>query len=393
MPAHFKNHANARTVLIVMGLVLPLLVHAPPARAQQDSNTAVQSSWVAGLKQMTAQMGAILVQQMGVLGTMYDGQSSNAAILAQQKLAAQAYATYTPGETLCRIGTITRSLASSDQARGQTTSAVHQILLNRETHNTVQGQPYADYTQIGTLKQYAKTYCNPGDNDGMTVACPKTGAIYGPARFNRDIDFTRLVIMPRTLNLNFSDGTLTPDEQDVLAFTANLSAFQPLPSLSSGMTTLNTSPAVLNHIQTMRSLTASRGAVRASVANVVAQKSPGGPGSSLFMANILREMGMSDAEAARFLTGAAAAPSYDAQMEILTKKIYQNPNFYTNLVDKPDGVARTQASLAAIKLMQGRDLVESSYRRELLLAQLLESRLKDEETALVNDRLTRARTR
>ncbi|MGH1456391.1 MAG: hypothetical protein ACRBDI_06390 [Alphaproteobacteria bacterium] len=69
-------------------------------------------------------------------------------------------------------------------------------------------------------------------------------------------------------------------------------------------------------------------------------------------------------------------PSYYAQMEVLTKKIYQNPNFYTNLYDKPANVERIGASIDAITLMNQRDRFESMLRQEMLSAVLVEEALK-----------------
>ena len=65
-------------------------------------------------------------------------------------------------------------------------------------------------------------------------------------------------------------------------------------------------------------------------------------------------------------------PSYYAQMEMLTKKIYQNPNFYTNLYDKPANVARKNAAMHAIGLMQKFDLFNSYLRTEASLSVILE---------------------
>jgi len=65
-------------------------------------------------------------------------------------------------------------------------------------------------------------------------------------------------------------------------------------------------------------------------------------------------------------------PSYYAQMEILTKKLYQNPNFYTNLYDTPANVERKTVALQAIKLMQKFDMLKSHLRGEANVSILLE---------------------
>jgi hypothetical protein len=64
-------------------------------------------------------------------------------------------------------------------------------------------------------------------------------------------------------------------------------------------------------------------------------------------------------------------------MEVLTKKMYQNPTFYTNLIDKPANIKRMRAAMRAIKLMQDRDIASAIQRREMLMSMMLELRLRE----------------
>ena len=59
-------------------------------------------------------------------------------------------------------------------------------------------------------------------------------------------------------------------------------------------------------------------------------------------------------------------------MEILTKKAYQDPRFYTNLYDKPANVERKGAAIQAIGLIQKFDMLKSYLRTEASLSILLE---------------------
>ena len=70
-------------------------------------------------------------------------------------------------------------------------------------------------------------------------------------------------------------------------------------------------------------------------------------------------------------------PSYDAQMEILTKRLYQDPSFYVNLMDTPANVERQYAALQAFGLMQRRDIFETVLRSEMLLSTILEIEISD----------------
>ena len=65
-------------------------------------------------------------------------------------------------------------------------------------------------------------------------------------------------------------------------------------------------------------------------------------------------------------------------MEVLTKKLYQNPVFFTELYDKPVNVLRKRAAIRAIGLMQDRDLYNSLLRSEAVLSVALETMLTEE---------------
>jgi hypothetical protein len=97
---------------------------------------------------------------------------------------------------------------------------------------------------------------------------------------------------------------------------------------------------------------------------------------------ILRQLGVSSAEARTIL---GEYPSYHAVMELLTKKIYQDPNFYTNLYDKPANVDRIGASMRAIGVMQDMDMFRSRLRNEMFLSQVLELEVDAEQVRVQNN--------
>ena len=72
-------------------------------------------------------------------------------------------------------------------------------------------------------------------------------------------------------------------------------------------------------------------------------------------------------------------------MEVLTKMIYQNPNFYTELLDKPANVALKEVALQAADLMQKRDTYRSLLRSEAIIATMLETALMEEQDYFVNN--------
>jgi hypothetical protein len=73
-------------------------------------------------------------------------------------------------------------------------------------------------------------------------------------------------------------------------------------------------------------------------------------------------------------------------MDILTKKMYQRPEFYTDLYDTPTNVDRKGVSLQAIGLMQDFDTLKSYLRQEMILAVLVEMELMREQS-IIEDNL------
>jgi hypothetical protein len=69
-------------------------------------------------------------------------------------------------------------------------------------------------------------------------------------------------------------------------------------------------------------------------------------------------------------------------MEVLTKKLYQHPAFYSDLYDKPANVLRKDVAIQAAELMQKRDIYRSFLRSEITLATMLETALLSEQEAL-----------
>jgi hypothetical protein len=93
-------------------------------------------------------------------------------------------------------------------------------------------------------------------------------------------------------------------------------------------------------------------------------------------------LGVPDADVDAFM---GQNPSYYAQMEVLTHKIFENEGFFTNLYTTPANVARIGVALQALKLMQDRDRFESSLRREMLLSQILELQIRERQGRVLSD--------
>ncbi|MGH1403887.1 MAG: hypothetical protein ACRBDL_06555 [Alphaproteobacteria bacterium] len=258
-------------------------------------------------------------------------------------------------------------------------------------------------------------------------------------RMNQDVDYARTLAIPLTLDVDFSDratgatanNDITNDEEAVVALAKHLY----MPNVFSTVTEdkvikdprihynsrsfaakMNVAHSSFLHIVGMKS-SAPEGNTTTTTATSPAPTPELGPASVsnrrdrpfaydldgngtidageyverpvrpldedsgwAYMKALFREFGMTDDDGDGNLTNEiddilGVRPSYYAQMEVLTKKIYQSPDFYTNLYDKPANVERIGASIDAITLMNQRDRFESMLRREMLTSLLLEEEL------------------
>lgn len=363
-----------------------------------SSAAAVQARYTRALAMMTEQLSAVMMQQTAIIGAFFDAKFQLESQRKTQELMARAHKDYHPSEQICRFGTFVKSLAHSERAFELDMRALNRALLNQSLgvqHDSSTEGPRSEF--LTRIEQFRTKYCNPRDNnDGLDLMCP---ALVGatPAqreRFNKDIDYFRTIDSRLTLDANFADNTITNEEEDVFALAQNLY----FPDAFEGIEYEDVGESVSSHYNS-RSFASKIAAAHNSFVNIVGMKTSAPAGQATpavgawppnivpppvvtytedtgwtFMKAFLREFGtLTDPEIHAYL---GERPSYYAQMEVLTKKIYQSPNFFTNLYDKPVNVDRMGAAIDAIALMNMRDRFDSSLRREMLTALLVEQTLQ-----------------
>lgn len=336
-------------------------------------NTFWANNFLPGMRRFTDQFTQTMMLHARMVGGFIDGQNFVRSQLAMQEMAAEAVNTYTPSESVCQFGTLSRSLAAT-----QAKSRQVQLLMAERSQARELGKhgssgangPQEDL--IGRLKQYQETFCDVQDNNGALKSLCLNG---GPdTAHNMDIDFTRAIDTRPTLNVDFtSAGAPTADERNVLAMANNLYAHE----LFNRFSTDKLKDPYANQdnrtvYMDLRAVTAKRSVAEHSFNTLVAMKAAGTPASRQYVLKVLQNLGMSNTDAERFFGGAETPPSYSAQMEILTKKLYQDPAFYVNLMDKPANVQRQYAALQSFGLMQQRDVFETILRSEMLLSLIVE---------------------
>ncbi len=362
-----------------------------------DRITAQNENIVTNLVEPLLMMAEEIVHSMmgnaGQIGRYFDSKEQLEAQRDMQALKAQAVKDYHPSDLMCRFGTFSRSLAKSEQKSISDKIALNKALSdsshNKEGGETMGGPVTSTKTR---LKQYREVYCDPHDHNAQLFllcehdqdknfgnstpgnAPPEGLGAQFNLRVNKDIDIARTLEYPLTLNIAFDDGEFTPDEEDVVALGRNL-------YWSNAVTDLEQAKFRTNafNFQEVRRLIALNNVAHHSYANIVAlkaespQPAEGAMPGWAYMKTMLRELGMTDQDI-EYMVG--ENPSYYAQMDILTKKIYQNPDFYTNLYDKPTNIDRIMATLDAISLMQQRDHYNASLRREMVSSAMITEALQ-----------------
>lgn len=369
----------------------PLSVCDAGRMAAQIQN--IVDNYVHALMLMTEQLSAIMLQQVQIIGSFFDAKMQLETQRELQTLTARAVKDYHPSEQMCRIGSYIKSLSTAEEQVGFNKMAINEALMTAYKNTGYASTSSGYFTDMtARLEQFRKVYCDPEDNNqGLANLCQhdptnrhidtseKVGAV-NKKRMNKDIDYTRTIEFPYTLDIDFQNGPKSDDEEDVLALARNLywpKAFDPMP--------VEETSDLATEYTKMRHLVAMTNIAHNSYASIVGMKGkapPPPPGTDPgwgFMKTLLREFGLSDADIEKLV---GENPSYYAQMDVLTKKIYQNPNFYTNLYDKPANVDRIGVSLNAIKLMQSRDHFEAALRREMLLSTMVESELAKHHEAV-----------
>ncbi len=362
--------------------------------------------WLKGLAELTSFLTSFGMFQVEIVGTFFDAKNQLETRRLFFELQAEAHTDYHPSESFCYFGTGARSLASSDSRMNLNMLAMSERSLNRQLghmHSASSGS--VDDDKNSRWAKFVNTYCDPRDNSwsgtgtGLDHACDRDGlggsAATGAtdrSRINRDVDYTRLLGESRTLDVDFSNDNITDDEEDVMSMASNIYGNN-VPERAFSKSTIST-PAAKKLYMDLRSVVAKRNVAEASFNAIVAMKSAGTNGDAaapehpdvgLFMASIVKDLmpiGTPDDEILEIL---GENPSYYAQLEVLSKKIYQNPDFFANLYDTPANVKRKSVAMKAIGLMLDRALYESEIRQEMILSVMLSSKLNNNLGAINRD--------
>ena len=355
------------------------------------------------LQLFTEQMTAVAMHQTLTIGEFFDAKHQLETQRLFQELQVQAHKDYQPSTAFCAFGTNARSLAHAESLGRYNAIAIGQRQLARHLGQVnMAGSREAADDKAARWKQFSEIYCDPQDNNWL-AGVANTGLISGGAdpickpkdsrttdlnRINIDIDYTRALENRRTIDIGRPIDIGSDDEIDTQALGNNLYGHD---ILFRNISRANIKEADKEKLyMSLRSIAAKRNVAENSFNNIVGLKSIGNvrgyfsntPVESYkYLAAILVELGIPENEILEYTGDFGSTPenidfSYYNQLEILAKKIYQNPDFYANLYDKPANVKRISTALKAIELMLDRAIYESQLRQEMSMSVLLSSRLR-----------------
>ena len=354
----------------------------------------VARNYVRAFMLMTQQFTAVMMKQALIVGSFIDADLQMDTQREIQTLVAKAHKDYHPSEQLCRFGTFTRSVADTHQRVYNNKQGFNAVLMTEylNTKDSPTGEGFAQ-SLVSRQENYKRIYCNPADNGGaLEEFCTNPGNNH--KRYNKDINYQDTLESRLTINVDFSKRNainISEDEEDMISLARNLYWPQSMDTI------------IEDEIEdkgdkyaNFRNLVAVTNVAHNSFAHIMSMKARAEEVPEdeeeekgwYFMKQLMNDLGVTDVNEVDKMLG--EYPSYYAQMEVLTKKIYQDPDFYTNLYDKPENVRRISASLDAVKLMQGRDRFEAALRREMLISSLLEQAI-DQNMSEVNARLKEAK--
>jgi len=232
--------------------------------------------------------------------------------------------------------------------------------------------------QITRRKHFIDHFCNTTDSAGSygLLCGKKSGA---PNQQNADINYTQTIDTQLTLDFDPSDGVTSPVEQNIYALLDNVFMNKPFPDVSRPKTMVH---KFIKPYQEMRSWVAMMSVPLDSFAYIIGEKTKGpkGPNTIVpYLNSLLQAMGLGNNEITEYI---GDAPSYHAQMELLTSKIFQHPEFISNLYDKPANVKRIRTALTGIERMQQRDIEIAMERRAMLISMIAELQLREKQERL-----------
>ncbi len=351
---------------------------------------------LAAMMMMSEQLVGDAMLQMMTIGSFFDAEQQLKTERLFQELSAEAHKDYHSSFEMCEIGTLAYSLAATQRHGEMNAHSLSQHLLRRQLRSVDMMSAVGKGLDVThRWERFRITFCILEDNNaelGPRTTTPICDNQTGVVARDLDVDYTDMVGYPNTITVDFSDANLTLKEEAIFTMAANLyghDVFEYFPEAY--FQNYNNQ----DDWMFVRSIMAKRSVAQNSFNHIVGMKAQGKGESEeviWYMDKVLEQLGILNQEERLQIIGGTLddgvtpglRPSYYSQMELLTKKLYQRPEFYTSLYDKPANIERKKAAMRALGLAQNMDLFKSKLRTEASLAVLTEMEIFKAQDALQN---------
>ena len=342
-----------------------------------------------GLMDMVEQLSTSAETQVFAFGAFMDAKEQLETQRLLGEKMAQAHRDYKPDVGMCTIGTAARGLAVNDRNSESMANALTKRMIDRQMGLQYSlGNDGTTTDAQGRVEQFRRRFCDRHSNFGNTTnLC--LAAANGP-NINKDIDYAGTLGLRRTINLNLNNNAAEVEDENIFALASNLYGNRVFDRTATPNIDITDERGRqggnMAWYLDKRAITAKRSVAQNSFNEIAGMKARGTAASATagnYLYAIFQQLGNNITEAdARQMMG--DNPSYYALLEAITQKVYQDPEFYTNLYDAPTNVLRKNVAMQAINLMLDRDTYKSELRTEALLSQLLEAELVRYQKDLTN---------
>jgi hypothetical protein len=356
---------------------------------------------------LVQELSAVAMLQTSIIGQFFDAKQQMEVQRHFEVLRAETQSRYQPSMQLCSFGSIIRPVSASASRSKLVASVIAQRAIDRQLHsnnsNASHG-PQEDHE--GRFKLFLNYYCNFNDfNTNFHSLCQDKSR--HNFTVNADIDFNRIVRGFGTLRDDIIERK-SPLYSDPRSFWEALFNFEAVENITEAPAIFEMASNLYGHTISypfsefemlnesnhsryydIRAIAARRSIAVNSFAAIASMNTQGALTGALFpLEKVMRQMGLEtpDGDALTqdidFTVG--TRPSYNILMDFLTKRLYQNPSFYTNLYDTPENNARKQTTMRAISTMQNFDMLKSRLRNEAALSALIDLELAPAEIDVTN---------
>lgn len=329
------------------------------------------------LKKATDDIRNAFTFKTGAIGAFLDATIFLDTNRDLQVQATQTMQNYTVSDQVCKFGTLSKALVASDAKSEAAKLVLSEISLARSLGTTASVSAAGRGQDNGArLYTFVVKFCDLAENgSGLNSLCRVANPVVDTAQ-SRDVSFGRVLDDRVTLNGDFTDAADTQDETNVVAMSDYLYGHrQPTKRIS--YTELQSTPGRGRLYQEYRSIIARRAAAQNTFNTLAGMKSAGSGITDQYLDAALQALGLPQEEIPKYIGGQypnndRKFASYNGQMEMLTKKIYEDPAFYANLMESKVNTQRVSAAMQGVGLAQSRDIYRSIERSEMLMALLVE---------------------